>query len=380
MDHWIQWISKSVPMSMDEASRRIDDCLRDTADHMNMTPQEVIDVLKPEDLVNVMFSIDFPWKRHHTSEAEVVQRMQRLRDYQPKWVYGEPYTMQHSLPKSYLLFKGKYAYLEHQASDYLNYNEISDYFVEPVRSLARRRDSKESMLEFWESHKEMLTKTTTDPHQLRETIWKSYKEVGTFRPTNLAAVMELFGSRRILDFSSGWGDRLIAAMCKNAESYVGVDPNPLLHPVYDVIQDFIRQHLGSTTEVHMIESPFESLPPEALPDDYSCDLVFTSPPYFDWEVYTDADDETQSVTAHVSLENWYNHFLLASIHKALEYLETGGYMVLIITDVPGQQYVRRMIDHTKAQPKVKYLGMIAYAEKKSKNLRSPQPMWIFQKQ
>lgn len=339
------------------------------------------------------FDGDFPWKRKFTNVDQIIARIKNLQEYSPKFVYGEYYKLSGKV-KSYLYYGfeirnflnsenslkseiknsgiGDYAILEHSPDDYLKYNEISDYFVEPVRAKARRRNMRENMLEYWNSHKKEIQAITDDIHEQRELIWKRYKEVGTFRPTNLAAMIKLFKATSILDFSAGWGDRLIAAMAMNVDSYIGIDPNLDLHPCYSEIKLFTSE--WSKTDVIMIPKPFQNVVDSDLPKNYQCDLVFTSPPYFDLEIYTDA--KTQS---HQLGSRWYEDFLMASIRKAWQYLCSGGHMILVITDIPGSSYVSRMINDTTLLDGACFLGCIAYAERLDKGWRNPQPMWIWRK-
>jgi hypothetical protein len=52
------------------------------------------------------------------------------------------------------------------------------------------------------------------------------------------------------------------------------------------------------------------------------DMVLTSPPYFDVEVYT--KESTQSITNITNYETWVNEFLEPLVIKAVSHLNTDG--------------------------------------------------------
>jgi hypothetical protein len=72
--------------------------------------------------------------------------------------------------------------------------------------------------------------------------------------------------------------------------------------------------------------PFESGP---LADEEHFDLVLTSPPFFDLEIYvSDKADDRQSYKDHPTLDRWLHGFLFFSMKKAWAHLVDGGHMVL----------------------------------------------------
>lgn len=56
----------------------------------------------------------------------------------------------------------------------------------------------------------------------------------------------------------------------------------------------------------MIDAPFESA--EAILEGREFDLIFTSPPYFDLEVFTTEGE--QSIITHSTFDKWMVHFYL----------------------------------------------------------------------
>ena len=184
-----------------------------------------------------------------------------------------------------------------RASDYEDYNLISDYFIEQHRIRAIRGDDpkKESVYDYWRAHRAELLKMCSSRdskeeklHCARELIYKYKMEVGTFRPTIAAGlvwmVRNLFGApcNYVLDPCAGWGDRLIGIMAAGVRGSVHVDPNPDLGAEYARIEQWARETAsrnvakdqetaGSSGTLNLTDyrreyfaSPFEDIPREDL--------------------------------------------------------------------------------------------------------------------
>ena len=60
------------------------------------------------------------------------------------------------------------------------------------------------------------------------------------------------------------------------------------------------------------------------------DLVFTSPPYFDTEKYS--EEETQSYLKFPTYEKWLNGFLRKLVENSIDSLNKGGYFIINIAN------------------------------------------------
>jgi hypothetical protein len=344
---------------------------------------------------------DFPYTDKFVSLDELRARVKNLQNYQPRLV-KMPYRIINmpdlqEIELFYLPVGSPYV-LVGRVDDYDKYTNISPYFTDKCRVLAKRYDNADSVHTFWQKNRQRViahshqrfgnvgesssTDGVTMYKNLRESLYELFYEVGIFRPTNLVAIIKLYGAKRILDFSAGWGDRLIAAMAMNVDYYCGVDPNGCLHPHYADIIEFMRS-CGSNTNAIMIESPFETAPLN-MNDSIQFDLIFTSPPYFDLEIYSDAADQSHH---YGNLDAWYEKFLLFSIKKAWAQLQVGGHLVMVINDMKTTKYTARMIRDINKFNDSLYLGVISYADMIGNDnvkdvdlkIKSPQPMWIWQK-
>ena len=145
-----------------------------------------------------------------------------------------------------------------------------------------------------------------------------------FRVSAAKAIYELFAARRVLDTSSGWGDRFAgfsAAAC--TEQYLGIDPNSKLHPGYANAHKLY----ATGKRANFLEAPAEDV---ILPRNYF-DLMFTSPPYFETERYSEED--TQSWKRYNQFDSWKKDFLFVVICNAWRSLKPGGYLVVNIADL-----------------------------------------------
>ena len=123
------------------------------------------------------------------------------------------------------------------------------------------------------------------------------RECTQFKPSLAVAIIHRFKATRMLDISAGWGDRLSAAIAAGLEKYQAFDPNTSLKAGHTrLIEKFAKP--AEQGRFVVTYTGFEYA--ELAANDY--DLVFTSPPFFDFEVYTDIPG--QSVDTYKSLDTW----------------------------------------------------------------------------
>jgi hypothetical protein len=153
------------------------------------------------------------------------------------------------------------------------------------------------------------------------------------KPNVTKALTEFLGSKTMLDFSMGWGDRLSGAFASETiEHYVGLDPRKENHPIYEEQRDFYQKHTSffeTQTKTNFYQSPAEDFDYSEYQDYF--DLVFTSPPYFNVERYS--EDDTQSWVRYKSIDAWNEYFLHKSLEKIIPTLKKGGKMAINIADV-----------------------------------------------
>jgi hypothetical protein len=320
----------------------------------------------------------YPFKKNFTTDSEIKDRFARLSGYTPE-LNSYHYKIRNikEIQDNMLLYNGDYLLVDSSLENYDKYDNISDYFAEEVRVKCKRSDQSLSSFDFWsQNYRKVIKEASEQGTNPREALFKMHYECTGFKPSLMVAFSKLFDSKRVLDISSGWGDRLIGAMASpNVEYYLGADPNSALQPCYSQMVDFFGKN---PTDYKVIDSTFQDLD---LSDEDEFDLVLTSPPYFDLEEYTTDTElaKKQSYKEFDSLDVWLTEFLIPCMRKAFGKLKTGGHMVININDAPNRPpYVRRMIHLATQFPGAIYLGCIAQHDKLAFK-KSPQPFWIWQK-
>lgn len=140
-------------------------------------------------------------------------------------------------------------------------------------------------------------------------------------------MIEKLRGSRVLDFSAGWGDRLVgAAAAKTVLSYQAFDPNTDLIPGHTaIIERLVDEPRRKNFSV--IYEPAQHV---ELPYGRTYDLIFTSPPFFDLEIYT--DKAGQSVLDFTTRDAWLVGFLFVCFRKFWKVLEFGGHMAIHMSD------------------------------------------------
>ena len=183
---------------------------------------------------------------------------------------------------------------------------------------------------FWSLEK-VLTKVDLQSIRMATTLRKYV--ASQFKPSIAKGFYDYFRSGNVLDFSAGWGDRLAGFYCgETTKSYVGIDPNTLNHPNYKRQVEFYKENqtfFEEPKEVEFICEPAEDV-------DYSkyenyFDTIFTSPPYFNVEKYSDED--TQSYIRYKDIDSWNKNFLHKTIEKIIPTLKKDGILAINIADV-----------------------------------------------
>jgi 16S rRNA G966 N2-methylase RsmD len=203
-----------------------------------------------------------------------------------------------------------------------------------------------------------------------------------FRPSAAKCLYQHFNAKKVLDFSSGWGDRLSGAMaCENVEEYVGIDPNK------DLFDGYSKQIeiFGNKKEIKMLMNPAEDVIQKL---DYNPDFIFTSPPYFIIERYS--KDETQSWQRYKKIDKWLNNFLFPTIQGCWNILKEEGHIAINISDVYCNHTINRICDpmndfisnleNSNKIENINYRMAKRINSKSEKNGIFVEPVWIWKKQ
>jgi len=267
-------------------------------------------------------------------------------------------------------------------------NKSSDYFHQKSRFLCDSINAP-SPFRTWTTEKFRLTLLNAlwtlkfpeiNNKTLRSAISLRKYIASQFKPCVAKAIYDRYQAKNVLDFSSGWGDRL-SGFCayNNGVSYTGVDPNK------NLVKGYARQikEYGKDKDIKMICAQAED-----IDYDREFDLIFTSPPYFDVERYS--SDCTQSWKRYKKIDQWLNSFLFIAIRKAWDKLESGGHMIINISDVYCHHTINKICDpmnnYISSLPDSEYDGCIGMRMAKRPNSKAHkdgvfgEPMWIWRKQ
>jgi len=146
-----------------------------------------------------------------------------------------------------------------------------------------------------------------------------FSAVSIFKPLIAMRIYCTFKPRSILDFTMGWGGRLVGACALNISKYIGIDNNASLKIPYDNMCKFLKKHSKTDIELYF---------KNALDIDYSkldYDLVLTSPPYYNIEIYGESPSSQVKTK-----EEWNRDFYIPIFERTFKYLKKGGHYCLNI--------------------------------------------------
>jgi 16S rRNA G966 N2-methylase RsmD len=135
-----------------------------------------------------------------------------------------------------------------------------------------------------------------------------------YRPQMMKLACMKYKPETVLDPCAGWGGRMLGAVSSGA-NYIAFEPNTT---TYTNLQKIVK-FLGIQNSVTLICDGAENMNKYELP---MVDMVLTSPPYFDLEVYT--HETTQSVSNIESYQNWADNWLRTVIKLGLDHLKPTG--------------------------------------------------------
>jgi|SRR5271166_3656793 len=151
--------------------------------------------------------------------------------------------------------------------------------------------------------------------------------VSFFRPSVAKLIYLKYSQENdtVYDFSAGWGGRMLGAASCNRK-YIGVDP--LTIPSITKLKDDLK--LENTTLVDGCSETIQL-------DENSIDFAFSSPPYFDTEIYS--QDKTQAYSQ--GEKYFYNTYWRGTLEKIKLSLKSGKFVAINVKGYP------KMVDMAK---------------------------------
>jgi hypothetical protein len=142
--------------------------------------------------------------------------------------------------------------------------------------------------------------------------------INAFKPLWAKELYCKFKPKTVLDFSAGWGGRMLGAMATNT-NYIGFDTNTDLRKAYaEMIKAYphdckVAIHFQDSSKVDYSR--------------FTYDMVFTSPPYFQKTKPTEA---YRNMPHYEDREDFNKRFFFPVVEKTWKHLQTGGHYCLNI--------------------------------------------------
>jgi len=199
-----------------------------------------------------------------------------------------------------------------------HFYEVKNYKGKSVRGLFTQDVLEKALLT------NLLMHSTPYKSEIRRmiTMTAGLGSVTKYRTVTSKAIIQFFGAKRVLDPCTGWGGRLLGCLAAAPDTYyVGCEPDPnTAAGLRNILADEALP-LGVRQRATVIENPAEvALPDEIVLMD-KFDMILTSPPYFNLELYTAGE---QSTTTFPTWESWTEEWLKPVIRLSLSCLKEGG--------------------------------------------------------
>jgi hypothetical protein len=310
---------------------------------------------------------DFPYMKKYISKDIILDNLKKLSDYEFNLLNYNP------INKKLNNFNGKLVIFKEDYNMNKDLYNITDYFSQACRvRCINNLKAKESPFAYFQKNKlkiykelqkkklyKNITNNEINYQDFSEYLYQNTKQCTNFNTTVILSILKLLKPKRYLDPSAGWGDRLVGAIAYGCE-YTGVDPSECMHPIYkNIINELVPKN--EQHKYNVIKNGFEST---AIKSNYY-DLVFTSPPFFDFELYENSP--TQSIEKFSTLEKWLKGFLFPLTEKAYSGLVINGYFGLYISDYTGISFTKEIFKYISENIKgFKYKGDIHFWTQENK--------------
>ena len=200
-------------------------------------------------------------------------------------------------------------------------------------------------------HRQRHKRSVSDA--IRGAIDLQWGTVNTMRPAAAAEMYKKANAKAVLDFTAGWGARMVAAMALDID-YIGIDSNKSLKKGYMKIVKLLKPYTKSKVTLKFQKA--ETVDFEKLP---KYDFVFTSPPYEYLEVYENMENyeskgkisqpySSQRIKMDDS-SKFYDEFLIPTLKNSYKYLPKGKSICLNIPDIMYEKIKNRWKPYSRRE-------------------------------
>lgn len=242
---------------------------------------------------------------------------------------------------------------------------------------------------FWEAWEKsvLLRKRVCDSDDPAEEVWRqsrafNYRLATTFMPSYAKAIYDHFGAALVLDPCAGWGDRLLGALTSDCvTTYIGFDPNRRLQQGYADIATACGKTVTSATDVKIqfCDSPQSQSRPQSViycePFETgarrlttgSVPFIFTSPPFFDYEVYSPSNPR---------YADWVADFYTPLFREMARICAPGGRIAIYMGDTSSGSLTQFILNIRDVCPELALQPSIGFEGIMSNKVRK---IWMFSK-
>ena len=216
-------------------------------------------------------------------------------------------------------------------------NKFVDYFtfLPRLETISKKGMSYFDFIEDTEYHKKKYIQNLLNYQRGDDkyvALYRVFKlhcgSIGLFKPLTAMEIYTRFQPKSVLDPTMGWGGRLVGACALDVPNYIGIDTNKSLKEPYKNMVKTLKE-LGTQTNIKLMFK-------DALKVDYSkldYDCVFTSPPYYNIEIYEGTKYKTD--------EEWDENFYIPLFTQTYKHLKRGGHFIL---NIPKKLYENVCLD------------------------------------
>lgn len=238
-----------------------------------------------------------------------------------------------------------------------NISKVLNHFFEDLIFSAKSKNGKYSpadilnndellktALDYIDCHRNFYQQKS-DVANLRDFFFSSSMvgKVTNFNPVIARKIYERyvpFDDATIFDYSCGFGSRMLGALSsKYKYNYIGVEPYDELYQRLLTLMSWI-----ASTLQHESSAAIYNLGSEVFISDLTgtIDLSFSSPPYFNYETYTEC--ETQSYIRYPKYEEWLDKFVAKTIKNIYMYTKEGGLHLVNLEDTKRIKIIQDWIE------------------------------------
>lgn len=185
----------------------------------------------------------------------------------------------------------------------------------------------------------------------------------------------------MLDFSCGFGGRLIGGYASSVSKYWGIDPLQANIDSHIDINKIIQKHAslkGIVFESNFIKGTAEDVLPSI---DTKFDIILTSPPYFNKEHY--GKDDSQCYIKHKTYGEWKEKWMDKILRLSFDRLNPNGAMIVFASNYDkynvGFDCRDIMRNIGKSEPICLKFGLPSLEYFRSKDFKKYDTAWIIRK-